>query len=60
MSTEVSRWPGLTDDARDIGGELLHETRPEFQAAVTRGRDLDLWDAVAIALGELGLSQTVP
>ena len=40
--------------------EMREETRPEFLAAFDRGRELELWDAVAIALGELELPQTEP
>lgn len=38
--------------------EMRKETRPVFLAALERGRKLELWDAVAIALGELEPSQT--
>ena len=41
-------------------GPLLDETDLEFSAAVREGRQLEIWDAVAIALGELELPQTVP
>lgn len=41
-------------------GELLGESAPEFLAAVEQGRQLDLWDAAAIALGEEDDPQTVP
>ena len=33
-------------------GALLDEADPEFLAAVDEGRRIDIWDAVAIALGE--------
>ena len=33
-------------------GQLLHATDPEFVARVQEGRQLDVWDAAAIALGE--------
>ncbi len=33
--------------------EMRNESRPAFLAALERGRGLELWDAVAIALGEL-------
>jgi predicted ATPase/class 3 adenylate cyclase len=36
------------------------ETRPVFITAFERGRELEFWDAVAIALGELELPQTEP
>ena len=42
------------------GGPLVDERRARFVAAASRGRELDLWDAVAIALGELEPPQTVP
>jgi predicted ATPase/DNA-binding SARP family transcriptional activator len=32
--------------------ELRAETRPEFLAAVERGRELELWDAAALALAD--------
>jgi hypothetical protein len=32
--------------------ELRAETRPEFLAAAVRGRELELWDAAAVALAE--------
>ena len=41
-------------------GPLLNETDPRFGAGVKEGRQLEIWDAVAIALGELELSQTEP
>ena len=43
-----------------MGDELLGEAALEFAAAVERGRELDLWDAVAVALGEDEPPQTVP
>lgn len=33
-------------------GELTEENRPEFVTAREHGRQLDLWEAAAIALGE--------
>ncbi len=33
-------------------GPLLHETDPEFVAGVQEGRQLDVWDAATIALGD--------
>jgi predicted ATPase len=38
--------------------EFRNETRPRFLAAVARGRELDLWDAAAIALTEDETAQT--
>ena len=40
--------------------QLLRETDPEFLTALEEGRRLDLWDAVALAIGELEPPQTVP
>jgi predicted ATPase/class 3 adenylate cyclase len=45
----LPRWPA---ERGRRGGELVDESRPEFLAACERGRELDLWDAAAIALGE--------
>lgn len=42
------------------GGPLLTELDPSFVTAVEHGQRLDLWDAVAIALGELEPPQTEP
>jgi predicted ATPase/class 3 adenylate cyclase len=39
--------------------DMQKERRPAFLDALDRGRELELWDAVAIALGELE-PQTVP
>jgi hypothetical protein len=39
---------------------LREERRPAFLAAVARGREHDLWDAAALALGEEKPPQTVP
>jgi hypothetical protein len=36
------------------------ETRPEFLAAFERGLELELWDAVAVALAEEVETQTEP
>ena len=38
----------------------MTEDRPDFLAAVQEGRQLELLDAAAIALGDLDLPQTVP
>jgi tetratricopeptide (TPR) repeat protein len=42
------------------GGLLLDETDAEFLAGVEDGRRLDVWDAAAVALGELEPPQTEP
>jgi ATP/maltotriose-dependent transcriptional regulator MalT len=53
----LPRWQG----ERELrGGELVKEARPEFLAAFARGREIDLWHAAAIALGEEDDPQTVP
>ena len=44
----------------DRAGPLLGEASLEFLSSVDTGRQLDLWDAVGIALGELELPQTEP
>jgi predicted ATPase/class 3 adenylate cyclase len=44
----------------DYAGPLLDETDPEFLTAVEDGKALDIWDAVALALGEQETPQTVP
>jgi predicted ATPase len=45
---------------RQRAGPLLSERDSRFAAAAELGRDLDFWDAVAIALDELELPQTEP
>ena len=55
---ELARTP--TRDALEwFGGSLVPETDPAFSAALDRGRRLPLWDATAVALGELELPQAV-
>jgi tetratricopeptide (TPR) repeat protein len=52
-SAEGERHPGPWEARKARwAGALVHENRPEFLAAVVDGRELELWDAVAIALGE--------
>jgi hypothetical protein len=41
-------------------GPLLDQTNHTFLAGVDEGCQLELWDAVGIALGELELPQTEP
>jgi predicted ATPase/class 3 adenylate cyclase len=53
----LPRWP---NERARRAGMLTEEARPGFTSAYGTGRELDLWDAVAIALDELELSQTVP
>jgi hypothetical protein len=57
--TEVTDEPFRVDRDR-FAGSLLAEEAPLFTAARERGRKLDLWDAVAVALGELEPPQTEP
>jgi predicted ATPase/class 3 adenylate cyclase len=45
---------------RQRAGPLPSEDDPRFVAAADSARDLDFWDAVAIALDELEPPQTVP
>jgi hypothetical protein len=45
----LPRWP---DERKRRGGALHEEEREQFTSAAERGRELDLWDAAAIALGE--------
>jgi ATP/maltotriose-dependent transcriptional regulator MalT len=47
-------------DLDEYAGELLAQVDSAFASARERGRRLQLWDAVAVALGELDLSQTEP
>lgn len=55
---EASRLPSWEGERDRRAGALTQEERPEFLAGVERGRELDLWDVAAIALGED--DQTVP
>jgi hypothetical protein len=50
----------LRFDLDEYGGELLAQVDSAFASTRERGRRLQLWDAVAVALGELDLSQTEP
>jgi predicted ATPase len=60
-SAEGERHPGPWEARKARwAGALVREDRLEFLTAVERGRELDLWDAVAIALGEDEPAQTVP
>ena len=51
------RWHARSSE---LAADLLSESGQVFLAAVERGRELDLWDAAAIALGEEDDAQTVP
>ena len=55
---EAERLPRWADERARRAGSLIDEAHPTFQAAFTGGRELDLWDAAAIALDEV--DQTVP
>ncbi|HSI98463.1 MAG TPA: hypothetical protein VK926_08870, partial [Gaiellaceae bacterium] len=57
--SELTRLP-TREELEWFGGRLVVEADPAFASAEERGRQLDLWDAVAIALGELEPPQTVP
>lgn len=56
MSAEGERSPSWELRREGWAGALIVEDRPEFVDAAARARELDLWDAVAIALGEDGTS----
>ncbi len=58
VDAEAARLPSWVGERARRGGGLVHEKHLDFDAAVARGRGLDLWDAAAIALGED--DQTVP
>jgi predicted ATPase/class 3 adenylate cyclase len=59
-SVEGERHPASWELKKERwAGTLVDETSPEFLAAVARGRELDLWDAAALVLGE-DETQTVP
>ena len=58
MSAEGERSPSWHVRRDSWAGVLLSEDRPEFAMAAAQGRELDLWDAVAIAIE--GSSQTEP
>jgi predicted ATPase/class 3 adenylate cyclase len=52
VAREAERLPSWPNERSRRAGALLEEVRPEFARAQENGRQLDLWDAVAIALGE--------
>ena len=62
VEAENERAPNRAWEHRraERAGPLVGETDPEFIAGVAEGRQLDVWDAVAIALGELEPPQTEP
>ena len=49
---EAQRLPRWADERRRRGGPLLDETGEAFVSGESAGRELDLWDAAAVALGE--------
>ena len=51
---------GSRFDIGEYGGELLAQVDPTFTTARQHGGELELWDVVALALGELDSPQTVP
>ena len=55
---EAVRIPFWEAERARRAGSLLDEIDPRFLAAREQGREIDLWDAAAIALGED--AQTVP
>ena len=62
VDAETERSPSRIWQRRrpDRAGPLLDEASLEFLSSVDTGRQLELWDAVGIALGELELPQTEP
>jgi predicted ATPase/class 3 adenylate cyclase len=54
---EAESLPRWADERERRGGPLVEESREPFSAARERGRALDLWDAVAIALGRVRSSR---
>jgi predicted ATPase/class 3 adenylate cyclase len=59
-TAEGERMPGWHERKVILAAELLDETADGFVAAVERGRALDFREALAIALDEDDLAQTVP
>jgi tetratricopeptide (TPR) repeat protein len=59
-SAEGEGMPNWETFRTRLGDGLPEERAPSFLAAYERGRQLDVWDAAAIALGELEPPQTVP
>ena len=49
---EAERLPRWPDERARRGGALLEEVREPFLTGRERGRELDLWDAAALALDE--------
>jgi predicted ATPase/class 3 adenylate cyclase len=62
VEAEADRAPNRAWERRraEYAGPLLEEGDQEFLAGVNEGRQLDVWDAAAIALGEDDAAQTVP
>jgi predicted ATPase/class 3 adenylate cyclase len=57
---EGANFASWEEERASRGGALVDDMQTSFLAALERGRQLDLWDAVAIALGEDPPAQTVP
>jgi hypothetical protein len=49
---EAKNLPRWSDERAQRGGSLLDESRGPFVVARDMGRELDVWDAAALALGE--------
>ena len=60
VENEATRVPRWESERARRAGSLLAESRPAFSSARERGRQLDLWDAAAIALDEESDAQTEP
>jgi hypothetical protein len=60
MAAEAALTGMMARDDLELYEPLLTELDPAFVTAAERGRHLDLWDAAAIALGELEPPQTEP
>jgi tetratricopeptide (TPR) repeat protein len=56
---EGMHFPSWEGERSRRGGDLV-EREPELATTYTTGRQLHLWDAVAVALGEDDVNQTVP
>ncbi len=57
---EAASLPRWADERAQRGGPLLEESRATFVVARERGRELDLWDAAALALDEEGAQACAP
>ncbi len=57
---EATHFPSWEGERARRGGALLEERREEFTTSYERGREIDLWDGVSVALGEGDEPQTEP